>query len=56
MSTDNHKHNVAQIALMKGRGTQSVLLAHYNDIYNAISEGNITYTVFLDFAKAFEKL
>ena len=54
--TDNHKYNVGQFGFIKGQSTQSELLAHYNDIYEAISEGKRTDTVFLDFAKAFDKV
>ena len=47
---------MGQFGFIKGRSTQSELLAHYNDIYEAISEGKRTDTVFLDFAKAFDKV
>ena len=32
------------------------MLAHYRDIYNAIENGMRVDTVFLDFAKAFDKV
>ena len=41
---------------MPGRSTQSELLAHYNDIYEAIIEEKRLDTVFLDFDKAFDKV
>ena len=53
---DNHKYNVGQSSFIKQGSTQSELQAHYNDIYEAISEGKGTNTVFLDFAKAFDKV
>merc|ERR1712030_295310 len=36
--------------------TQTQLLCHYNDIYEALHEGRRLDTVFLDFAKAFDKV
>ena len=41
---------------MPGRSTQTQLLAHYNDIYEALMEGKRLDTIFLDFAKAFDKV
>ena len=41
---------------MPGRSTQTQLLCHYNDIYEALTEGKRLDTVFLDFAKAFDKV
>merc|ERR1712002_733436 len=53
---DNAKLNNGQHGSVQGRSTQTELLAHYNDIYDAISEGKTTDTVYLDFAKAFDKV
>merc|ERR1712121_320307 len=39
-----------------GTSPQTQLLCHYNDIYEALTEGKRTDTVFLDFAKAFDKV
>ena len=41
---------------MSGRSTQTKLLYHYNDIYEALNEGKRLDTVFLDFAKIFDKV
>ena len=54
--TDNHKYNVGQFVFIQRQSTQTELLAYYNDIYEALSEGKRTDTVFLDFAKAFDKV
>ena len=53
---DNAKLNKGQHGSVQGRSTQTELLAHYNDIYDAISEGKRIDTVYLDFAKAFDKV
>merc|ERR1712121_45952 len=53
---DNAKLNNGQHGSVQGRRTQTELLAHYNDIYDALSEGKTTDTVYLDFAKAFDKV
>merc|ERR1711867_148486 len=53
---DNAKLNNGQHGSVQGRSTQTELLAHYNDIYDALSEGKTTDTVYLDFAKAFDKV
>ena len=53
------KHNLInekQYGFVPGRSTQSQLLAHYKDIYEAMEEGVRVDTVFLDFAKAFDKV
>ena len=39
-----------------GRSTQTQLLQHYTDVFEAISEGVRLDTVYLDFAKAFDKV
>ena len=48
--------NKGQHGFVPGRSTQTQLLAHYNDIYEALIEGKRVDTVFLDFAKAFDKV
>ena len=45
-----------QHGFVPGRSTQSQLLAHYKDIYEAFEEGLRVDTVFLDFSKAFDKV
>ena len=53
---ENQRLNDGQHGFVPGRSTQSELLAHYNDIYDAIIDGKRIDTVFLDFAKAFDKV
>ena len=48
--------NDGQHGFVPGRSTQSELLAHYNNIYEAIMEEKRIDTIFLDFAKAFDKV
>ena len=48
--------NEGQHGFVPGRSTQSELLAHFNDIFEAIMEEKRIDTVFLDFAKAFDKV
>merc|ERR1712066_303853 len=52
----NEKINEGQHGFVPGRSTQTQLLCHYNDIYEALTEGERMDTVFLDFAKAFDKV
>ena len=52
----NNLINETQHGFVPGRSTQSQLLAHYKDIYEALEEGVRVDTVFLDFAKAFDKV
>ena len=52
----NNLLNENQHGFVPGRSTQTQLLAHYGDIYNAIENGMRVDTVFLDFAKAFDKV
>ena len=54
--TVNNFINEKQHGFIPGRSTQSQLLAHYKDIYEALEEGLRVDTVFLDFAKAFDKV
>ena len=39
-----------------GRSTQTQLLSHFNDIFDTLAEGKRLDTVYLDFAKAFDKV
>ena len=48
--------NDGQHGFVPGRSTQTQLLSHYNDIYEALMEGKRLDTIFLDFAKAFDKV
>ena len=52
----NQKLNDSQHGFVRGRSTQSQLLAHYSDIYETLMEGKRIDTIFLDFAKAFDKV
>ena len=46
----------SQHSFVPGRNTQSQLLLHYKEIYEALEEGLRVDTVFLDFSKAFDKV
>ena len=48
--------NEGQHGFVPGRSTMSQLVSHYNDIFEATAEGTRIDTVFLDFAKAFDKV
>ena len=48
--------NPGQHGFVPGRSTQTQLLEHFCDIYEAIAEGVRVDTVYLDFAKAFDKV
>ena len=52
----NQQLNDGQHGFVPGRSTQTQLLSHYNDIYEALMEGKRLDTIFLDFAKAFDKV
>ena len=52
----NQTFNDGQHGFVPGRSTQTQLLAHYNEIYEALMEGKRLDTIFLDFAKAFDKV
>ena len=54
--TKNEKFNKNQYGFVKGRSTQTQLLVHYDDIYEAMKERKRVDTVYLDFAKAFDKV
>ena len=45
-----------QHGFISGRSTQTQLLQHYWDVFEALSEGIRIDTVYLDFAKAFDKV
>merc|ERR1712243_65277 len=53
---DNNKFNNGQHSFVPGRSTQKQLLSHLNDIFEAYMEGKRLDSVFLDFAKAFDKV
>ena len=53
---DNNKFNKGQHGFVPGRSTQTQLLSHLNDIFEAYMEGKRLDSVFLDFAKAFDKV
>ena len=48
--------NPGQHGFVPGRSTQTQLLQHYCDVYEALAEGVRIDTVYLDFAKAFDKV
>lgn len=48
--------NEAQHGFVPGRSTQTQLLVHFRDIFEAMEEGTRMDTVFLDFSKAFDKV
>ena len=54
--TEHKLLNQGQHGFVPGRSTQSQLLQHYCDIYEALAEGVRIDTVYLDFAKAFDKV
>ena len=41
---------------MPGKSTQTQLLEHFCDVYEAIADGVRMDTVYLDFSKAFDKV
>ena len=45
-----------QRGFVSGRSTQTQLLQHYNDVFEALAEGVRIDTIYLDFAKAFDKV
>ena len=48
--------NPGQHGFVPGRSTQTQLLQHYCDVYEALAEGVRIDTIYLDFAKAFDKV
>ncbi|CAL4247912.1 unnamed protein product, partial [Meganyctiphanes norvegica] len=53
---EKQSFNDGQHGIVHGRSTQTQLLSHYNEIYNALMERKRLDTIFLDFAKAFDKV
>ena len=54
--TENEMFNNGQHGFVPGRSTQTQLLSHFNDIFDTLAEGKRLDTVYLDFAKAFDKV
>ena len=54
--TRNNLFNDNQQGFVPGRGTQTQLLLYYKDVYETLLEGKRIDTVFLDFARAFDKV
>ena len=54
--TKNHMFNKNQHGFVPGKSTQTQLLAYYKDIYDILQKGTRIDTVFLDFARAFDKV
>ena len=52
----NEKLNSLQHGFRKGRSCLSELLAHYEEIMENANDGKGTDTIYLDFAKAFDKV
>ena len=52
----NNLINPGQHGFVPGRSTQTQLMEHYMDVFEALSEGVRIDTVYLDFAKAFDKV
>ena len=52
----NKKLNKGQHGFVPNRSTQTQLICHYNEIYEAVVEEKRIDTVYLDFAKAFDKV
>ncbi|CAL4121335.1 unnamed protein product [Meganyctiphanes norvegica] len=48
--------NQDQHGFVPGRSTQTQLLQHYCDVYETLAEGVRMDTLYLDFAKAFDKV
>ena len=53
---DHNLINPGQHGFVPGRSTQTQLLDHFCRVYEAIEEGARLDTVYLDFAKAFDKV
>ena len=49
---DNQQLNDGQHGFVPGRSTQTQLLSHCNDIYEALMEGKRLDTIFLDFCQS----
>merc|ERR1712243_420774 len=48
--------NPVQHGFVPGKSTQTQLLEHFCDVYEAIADGERMDTVYLDFSKAFDKV
>ena len=53
---ENEMFNGGQHGFVPGRSTQTQLLSHFNDVFDTLAEGKRLDTIFLDFAKAFDKV
>merc|ERR1712175_60266 len=53
---NNEMFNDGQHGFVPGRSTQTQLLSHFSDIYDTLMEGKRLDSIFLDFAKAFDKV
>ena len=53
---DNNLVRPNQHGFVTGRSTQTQLLQHYSDVFDALIENNRIDTIYLDFAKAFDKV
>merc|ERR1712239_43374 len=53
---ENKMFNGGQHGFVPGRSTQTQLLSHFNDVFDTLAEGKRLDTIFLDFAKAFDKI
>ena len=53
---ENNKHNLNQHGFRAGRSCLSQLLTHYDRILSLLEKGLNVDTVYLDFAKAFDKV
>ena len=54
--TENKMFNKGQHGFVPGRSTQMQLLSHFNDIFYTLAEVKRLDAVYLDFAKAFDKM
>ena len=54
--TEQNLINLGEHGFVLGKSTQTQLLLHYCDIFEKLSEDTRIDTVFLDFAKAFDKV
>ena len=53
---ENDKFNVSQHGFRGGRSCLSQLLSHYDRILEILASGSNVDTIYLDFAKAFDKV
>ena len=54
--TKNNMFNIGQHGFVPGKSTQTQLLVHHENIYKNMINGKDTDVVYLDFAKAFDKV